>query len=201
MSKATGKKAVFLDRDGVLTEPVWNPATGEGEAAKRAEEVRLTSRAVEAVKRLRAAGYLAVVVSNQPDVAKGKATAEALAAAEREFEAQLERAGARLDGVYYCHHHPAGVVPELKVACECRKPAPGLVRRACAELGVDAGRSWFVGDRDTDVECGRAAGCRTILVRSVEAGRPGWGTSKPEHVAEDVLEAVRIIVEPVPWKS
>ena len=196
-----GNKAVFLDRDGVLTCPVWNAVTGESEAPKKAADMSLMSHAAEAVREFQANGYLAVVISNQPDAAKGKTTYSDLLEAGREFENLLERQGVRLDGVYYCYHHPAGVLPELTGPCDCRKPAPGLVVKACAELGIDPHRSWFVGDRDTDVVCGRAAGCRTILIRSVEASRPGWGKSLPDETADDVMGAVRIILESSLWKS
>lgn len=198
---SSGSLAVFLDRDGVLTVPVLNPQTGGYEAPKDPGHVQLTEHAAEAVRRLQAAGYLAVVISNQPDAAKGKATVEALTAAGREFERLLAGQGVRLDGIYYCYHHPAGVVPELRVSCDCRKPLTGLVRRACTDMGIDATRSWFVGDRDTDVECGRAAGCRTILVRSAESRAPGWGGSQPDRIVDDVLDAVRIILESSLWKS
>jgi len=198
---AIGKQAVFLDRDGVLTVPVWNEATGESEAAKSPLEIELTEHAAESVKALQAQGYLVVVISNQPDAAKGKVDYGVLVETGRAFEALLKRQGVRLDGVYYCYHHPAGVLQELTGHCECRKPAPGLVKQACVELGIDPRCSWFVGDRDTDVECGRAAGCRTILIRSVESGRPGWGKSQPDGMAADVWDAVRLILEPSLWKS
>ena len=196
-----GKQAVFLDRDGVLTCPIWNAATGESEAPKRPLEMALTSHAVEAVKLLQEQGYRVVVISNQPDAAKGKTGYQDLLETGREFESLLARQGVRLDGVYYCYHHPAGVVPELTRPCDCRKPAPGLVVRACTELGIDPRSSWFVGDRDTDVECGRSAGCRTILIRSMESSRPGWGRSHPDMTADDVLGAVRMILETALWKS
>lgn len=196
-----GRPAVFLDRDGVLMQPVLNPATGELEAAKRAKDATLTENAVDAVRLLHEHGYLAVVVSNQPDAAKGKAGIEALREVDREFQGLLAREGVRLDGVYYCYHHPRGVVPSLAMACACRKPATGLVERACSELGIDPARSWFVGDRDTDVECGRAAGCRTILVRGEAPRRPGRGGVGPDAVADDVLGAAKYIVESGIWKS
>lgn len=198
---ADTKQAVFLDRDGVLTCPVWNPGAGESEAPKRASDVELTPHAAEAVRLLKAGGYLAVVISNQPDAAKGKAEWADLQEAGQEFERLLAEEGVTLDGVYYCYHHPSGIVPGLTRECGCRKPAPGLVMQACGELGIDPARSWFVGDRDTDVVCGRAAGCRTILVRSMEAQRSGWGRSNPDRTVDDVLDAVKLILEPSLWKS
>jgi HAD superfamily hydrolase (TIGR01662 family) len=115
---------------------------------------------------------------------------------EQKFVALLAEQGIRLDGIYYCYHHPRGTLAELALACDCRKPASGSVRRACVELGIDAAQSWFVGDRDTDVLCGRGAGCRTILVRSGESRKPGWGESAPDFVADNLLDAVNVMGQP-----
>ena len=188
-----GSAAVFLDRDGVLTCPIWNAATHDYEAPKTAEDVALIDGVVEALRRLCELGYRLVVISNQPDVAKGKMTCDALAAVEMKFVELLAGQGVVLDGVYYCYHHPRGTVPELTVTCQCRKPLPGLVERASRELNLDPAKSWFVGDRDTDVICGRSAGCRTILVRSEESKKPGWGESNPDFVVNNLGEAVKLM--------
>jgi len=185
---------VFLDRDGVLTELVFNSSTGIHESAKAKEDLVLCNGVGRELLRLRQCGFLLVVISNQPDIAKGKVASGDLAQVERAFVDEMNGAGVPADGVYYCYHHPAGILPELTGKCDCRKPATGLVDSAVADLDIDIDKSWFVGDRDSDIECGRSAGCRTILVRSIEARKAGWGSCSPDHVAEGLEEAVEIIL-------
>ena len=160
-------RAVFLDRDGVLNQLVLNPATGDHESPYRPEDVALVPGAAEALRLLRSLGVPLAVVSNQPSAAKGTADLASLAAVHDAVVALLAEEGLAVDEVRYCFHHPAGTDPELGRACDCRKPAPGLILQAAEALGLDAdalGRSWLIGDSDVDVEAGRAAGLRTVLV-------------------------------------
>ena len=152
----SGRVAVFLDKDGTLIEDVpynVDPAL-----------IRPRAGVGSALARLQAAGYRLIVISNQSGVARGLFPEAALAAVERHLAALLADAGVRLDGFYYCPHHPEGSVPAYAVACACRKPQPGLLLRAAQEREIDLNRSWFVGDILHDVEAGRRAGCRTILL-------------------------------------
>jgi histidinol-phosphate phosphatase family protein len=180
-------RAIFLDKDGTLIENVpynVDPA-----------QIRLAPGAAEALPRLHAAGYRLVVVSNQSGVARGYFEASALGPVEARLRVLLEGLGVPLAGFYFCPHHPEGVVPSLAVACDCRKPAPGLIEQAARELAIDPARSWFVGDLLDDVEAGRRGGCRTILVapRPDLAGVPP--ARRPDHVAADLAEAARIVLE------
>ncbi len=147
-------KAAFVDRDGVINEPVWD--VDSFESPYRPEDVRLVPGAPEALARLRDAGFALVLVSNQPAAAKGKATREALDAVH---ERVMDALRIELDGVYYCHHHPDFTGP-----CDCRKPAPGLLLRAADELGLTLSESWMIGDADTDVTAAHAAGVQAVLV-------------------------------------
>jgi len=154
------RKAVFLDRDGVINEEVENLA--------RPEDFRLIEGAAEAILRLNADGYLVVVATNQPAIAKGFASFKDMDRIHERMMTLLAESGARVDAVYVCPHHPEkgfpGEIRSLKVKCGCRKPEPGLMLKAMRELEVDANGSWMVGDSPTDVEAGRKAGLKTILV-------------------------------------
>ena len=151
-----GARAVFLDKDGTLIDDVpynVDPA-----------KIRLAAGAAEGVRRLHAAGYALFVVSNQSGVARGLFPESALGAVEARLRGLVDESGAELDGFSYCPHHPEGVVPPYARACDCRKPAPGMILRLAREMDVDLARSWMVGDILDDVEAGRRAGCRTVLI-------------------------------------
>jgi D-glycero-D-manno-heptose 1,7-bisphosphate phosphatase len=192
--------AVFLDRDGVINEPVADPASGRSESPYRPEDVALTAGAVEALRLLRTLGVPLVVVSNQPSAAKGSTTIAELMRVHEAVMALLADAGVGVDDVRYCFHHPEGVHPDLGRPCDCRKPLPGLIRQAAAALGLDdaaLGRSWLIGDSDVDMEAGRAAGCRTVLVEEPRSAHRRAG-ARADHRAPDVLEAARIVAAAVP---
>jgi D-glycero-D-manno-heptose 1,7-bisphosphate phosphatase len=180
-------KSVFLDKDGTLIEDVpynVDPA-----------RVRLAPGAGDGLRALAAAGYRLVVVSNQSGVARGLFPESALAAVERRLRELLAGHGAALGGFYYCPHYPGGSVTAYAVGCECRKPRPGLIVRAATELGIDAGRSWMVGDILDDVEAGRRAGCRTVLLDN--GNETEWVRSPlrtPDLVAADLAGAARLIL-------
>ena len=154
------QKAVFLDRDGTINRYVG--------FLRDIDEFELLPGAAEAIRRINQAGYLAIVVTNQPVIARGEVTVEQLREIHNKMETLLGEQGAYLDGIYYCPHHPdrgfPGEVPELKIECDCRKPKPGLLLRAAEEFNIDLGASWMVGDRESDVKAGRAAGCRTKII-------------------------------------
>ena len=183
---------MFLDRDGVVTEPVWNPATSAYESAHHVSDVALCTGSLEAMRQLQSAGFELFIVSNQPSYAKGKVSLEELQAIGHDVNRRLAEAGIRLRQAYYCYHHPNGVVADYTGACACRKPGTYFLRQASHEFGIDLRRSWMVGDRDTDVECGQRAGCRTILVAHPHSDQVG--SSRPDYAADNLLEAVPFIV-------
>lgn len=192
------RPAVFLDRDGVIVALAPHSATGDWESAHGPEAVRLVPGAAECIARLQRAGRPVLVVSNQPSAAKGKCTTDGLERVHRRVVELLAAAGARADGWYYCRHHPEGRGP-LGQVCECRKPAPGLVLQAGREWEVDLAGSWLVGDRPSDVECGRRAGCRTILVRGGQPERGPAGLDVvPDHIAADLAAATELILQEDP---
>jgi D-glycero-D-manno-heptose 1,7-bisphosphate phosphatase len=180
-------KAVFLDRDGVINANVFYADSGEVEAPRKADDLRLLPGALEAMKRLQEAGYRLFVVSNQPNQAKRKATATDHDAIHRKLSAALDAAGVRIEEFFYCFHHPNGIEPSLSGPCECRKPSPYFLNRARDTHGLDMAQSWMVGDRDTDIACGRAAGVRTIFI--AESGIAG-----ADQAAADLSQASEIIL-------
>lgn len=182
------RPAIFFDRDGTLNEEVGY--------AGRPEEFHVYPYAAAAVRAVNAAGWAAVVVTNQAGVARGYFSEAAVLALHRLLEQQLSAGGARLDGIYYCPHHPEGVVAGYGRACGCRKPEPGLVRQAAADLDLDLARSWVVGDRRHDVALAHAVGGRGALVRSGYGEREleNHPELRPDHLADDALAATQWIL-------
>ncbi|OFW65167.1 MAG: hypothetical protein A2Y74_01270 [Actinobacteria bacterium RBG_13_63_9] len=186
-------EAVFLDRDGVINAAIYNPAEGKLDSPYTLEDFRLLPGVAQAIRRINGLGLLATVVSNQPGVAKGKCDLAFLHAVDHRLHWELARRGAYLDAIYYCLHHPQGQVESLRLACDCRKPQPGLLLRAARELTIDLARSYMVGDSPADVAAGLAAGCRTILLS--DADDPPVNGRRPHFVAADLPAAVQVIAE------
>jgi len=149
-------RAIFLDKDGTLVEDVpynVNPAL-----------IELTWKAGQGLQLLKQLGYALIVVTNQSGVAKGLFTETALDPVQHRLAERLAQYGVTLDGFYYCPHSPDGVISRYAIPCTCRKPMPGMLLRAAAEHGIDLAQSWMIGDILNDVEAGRRAGCRTVLI-------------------------------------
>jgi histidinol-phosphate phosphatase family protein len=187
------RKAVFLDRDGVINANVNRLA--------KPEDFVMLPGVPEAIRRLNEAGYKVIMLTNQPDIAKGFVTFSEIGAIHDKMRGLLAKEGAHIDAVYICPHHPdkgfPGELPELKIDCDCRKPKPGLVLRAARENNIDLSSSWLVGDSNSDIAAGKAAGVRTIL--SSFGGGSGAKhersiSAKPEVVRQDLVEAVDFIL-------
>ena len=185
-----GRPGVFLDRDGTL-----NIDKGH---LRRPQDLELFPGVGEALAALRQAGFSLVVLTNQPVIARGEATERDVAAIHRRLEWELGRLGVYLDGIYVCPHHPDSGFPgeraELKIACDCRKPATGLVEQACRELAIDASRSWMIGDQTHDVEMARRAGLRSILLQTNAAGGDGRFQCHADHVVPDLKRAAELVL-------
>ncbi|MGH9475943.1 MAG: D-glycero-alpha-D-manno-heptose-1,7-bisphosphate 7-phosphatase [Terriglobales bacterium] len=184
--------AIFFDRDGTLNEEVGY--------AGRPEDFHIYPWAAAAVRAVNEAGWAAVLVTNQAGVARGYFSEAAVRELHQLLTQQLATAGAHLDAIYHCPHHPEGVVPGFGGACECRKPEPGMVRRAQRELDLDLARSWVIGDRQHDVGLAHAVGGRAVLVRTGYGEReleehPGL---RPDFIADDALAACRWILAEAP---
>jgi D-glycero-D-manno-heptose 1,7-bisphosphate phosphatase len=188
--KAGSRAVVFLDRDGVLNEGVRDPETGFRESPLTVADVRLLPSAVAALGKLADAGYALVCVSNQPAAAKGKVTVKQLLAVHERVLELLASDGVRLDASLLCPHHPQGLVAELSGACDCRKPAPGMLLDAADALGLDLARSWMLGDTDADMAAGKAAGSRTVLIEYPGSTHKRSGEASPDLRAGDLSAAV-----------
>ena len=160
------QKCVFLDRDGTLNKYVG--------FLRDIDQLELLPGAAEAARRINASGYLAIVVTNQPVIARGEATVPQLREIHNKLETLLGREGAYLDAIYYCPHHPhkgyEGEVPELKFDCDCRKPKPGMLLKAAEDFHIDLSASYMVGDGDNDVQCGLNAGCTPVKIGQAAEG-------------------------------
>jgi histidinol-phosphate phosphatase family protein len=184
------QKAVFLDRDGTLN-------VHKGQLC-RAEDLELLPGVAQAVKLLNNAEFRAVLVTNQPVVARGEASIAEVRRIHARLETELGLDGAYLDAIYLCPHHPHkgfhGEIPELKIDCDCRKPSIGMITQAIRDLNIDINRSWLVGDTTVDMETARRVGAKSVLVRTGEAGGDGKYPASPNFTAESLLEAVEHII-------
>jgi D-glycero-D-manno-heptose 1,7-bisphosphate phosphatase len=187
-------RAAFLDRDGVLNALVPDPASGQPESPLHPGDVRLLPGAAAAARRLAKAGFAIVGVSNQPAAAKGTIPLEQLLEVQQRVLDLLAAEGVSFDGFRLCLHHPEGVVAELSGPCDCRKPAPGMLLDAAAELELDLSSSWMIGDTATDVTAGRAAGCRTALIEHPGSAHKRHRLPTADVTAADLAAAVAAIV-------
>ena len=182
-------RAIFLDRDGTINR--------EGGYLSETEELSLEPAAAEGLGILRQAGFLLVVVSNQSGVARGYFPEDAVRRFNEALSRALEAEGVRIDRYYFCPHYPGGVVPGYSLVCECRKPKPGLLLQAAQEADLALSRSYSVGDAARDLEAGRAAGTKTVLVLTgygQQAANEVRQRGLADHVAEDLADAARWIV-------
>lgn len=161
------QKAIFLDRDGTINKYVG--------FLRNIDDFELLPEVAEAIKRINESGYLAIVITNQPVIARGEVTWEQLQEIHNKMETLLGKEGAYLDAIYFCPHHPdkgfEGEIPELKIDCDCRKPRPGLFFKAAKDFNIDLSQSWMVGDGKNDILAGKNAGCRTALIGSDDYGQ------------------------------
>lgn len=161
------QRAVFIDRDGTINKYVG--------FLTDIEDFELIDGVTDAIKKINSSGYLAIVVTNQPVVARGEVSFSELDQIHNKMETLLGKEGAYLDAIYYCPHHPhkgyEGEVEELKIDCECRKPKPGMLLKAAGDFNIDLTRSWMIGDGENDIKAGNAAGCRTILIGDSNFGQ------------------------------
>ena len=174
------QKAVFLDRDGVINKYVG--------FLRNIDDFELLDGVSKAIRKINESGYLAIVVTNQPVIARGEVSFAELTEIHNKMETLLGEDGAYLDAIYFCPHHPDkgfdGEIPELKFDCDCRKPKPGMLIKAAKEFNIDLTKSWMVGDSDSDIMAGKNAGCSTVLI----------GDSDENMCASNLLEAVDYII-------
>jgi D-glycero-D-manno-heptose 1,7-bisphosphate phosphatase len=181
-------RAVFLDRDGVITRepPVY---------AHKPEQLNILPSAAAAIRLLKENGYKVIVVSNQAGIAKGYYREEDTEIFNRLMREELAQTGAYLDGIYYCPHHPEATVPEYKKKCACRKPEPGMLLKAAAEMDIALKQSFLVGDKMSDIEAGKRVGCYNIAVRSgANPAEFDGREAEYDHITDDLIAAARHIL-------
>lgn len=175
------QKAVFLDRDGTINEYVG--------FLRDIDEFKLIDGVTDAIRKINQSGYLAIVVSNQPVIARGEVSLEELQEIHNKMETLFGQEGVYIDAIYYCPHHPdkgfEGERPEYKMECECRKPKPGMLLEAAKKYNIDLGQSWMIGDSKNDIEAGKAAGCQVAYIGKEDLGVQSYS---------DLLEVINTVL-------
>lgn len=184
------QKAIFLDRDGTINEYVG--------FLRKEEDFRLIPGVSEAIKKINNSGYLAIVVTNQPVIARGEVTEEELEEIHKKMETLLGLDGAYIDDIYYCPHHPdkgfEGEIPELKIECDCRKPKTGMLEKAAREHNIDLSSSIMIGDSTLDIKMAENVGMQSILLKTGQKGEDGKYDVSPTLIAEDLNDAINKII-------
>jgi histidinol-phosphate phosphatase family protein len=178
-------KAVFLDRDGTINKEV--------DALRNVTQLRVLPGAASAVKKLNRLGFLVVVVTNQPVIARGWLTEKGVDEIHGVLIRRLGRRGAKIDAIYYCPHHPNANLKKYRMQCHCRKPNIGMIQKAVREIGISRRSSWMIGDSGRDIAAGKKAGIKTILVKTGYKGKDVDYGVKPDFVARNLEAAVAII--------
>jgi D,D-heptose 1,7-bisphosphate phosphatase len=180
-------KAIFLDRDGTIVVDVGymnNPS-----------QIEFIPGSIDALKKINASGYKAVVITNQAGVARGLLTEDMLQTIDKTLHKHILSGGAHLDALYYCPHHAEHGHYPYKQACECRKPHPGLLKKAERDLKIDLAQSFMIGDRTSDIEAGKRVGTKTVLIlNDANRGEEKNLKEQPDHIAKNLLEAVNWIL-------
>ena len=187
------QRAIFLDRDGTINKYVG--------FLRKITDFELLPGVAEAIRLINESGYLAIIVTNQPVIARGEVSVPELVGIHQKMETELGREGAYIDSIYYCPHHPdkgfEGEVVQFKIDCDCRKPKPGMLIKASRDFNIDLKNSWMIGDGKNDVLAGKSAGCKTVLISAL-----GTSDDKIADVADfgqdltatSLLDAIRQIL-------
>ena len=181
-------RAVFLDRDGVITQEPPH-------YAHKLSQLRLISKSADAVRLLNESGFMVIIASNQAGIAHGYYPEEDAVLFNQAMKENLAKEGAYIDAIYYCPHHPEARIEAYRVDCNCRKPKPGMLKRAGKELNIDLKQSFLVGDKLSDIEAGKRAGCKTIIVKTGHAvDELKSNQIECDYIANDLYDAVEHIL-------
>ena len=189
-------KAIFLDRDGVINELIYYTDMGIVDSPFTPEQFKLIPDVDKAIKKFQKLGFKTIIVSNQPGVAKNNFAIETFEKIREKMKKELKKKDAVIDSEYYCFHHPDVKISKYRKICKCRKPAPGLLLTAAKEHNIDLLKSWMIGDGITDIQAGKAAGCKTILIGRMKCDlckiMEHEGV-KPDFIAPNLFKASLII--------
>lgn len=184
------QRAIFLDRDGTINKYVG--------FLRDIDDFKLLPRIAEAIAKINASSYLTIVATNQPVIARGEVTYAQLEEIHMKMETELGKEEAYLDDIFLCPHHPdkgyEGEIVTLKIDCDCRKPKIGMLRQAAEKYNINLENSWYIGDTTMDIQTGKNAGMKTVLVQTGEAGMDGKYDVQPDFEAEDLMAAIDIIL-------
>ncbi|MBI2106970.1 HAD family hydrolase [Candidatus Woesearchaeota archaeon] len=179
-------KAIFLDKDGTITVD-----TGY---TYKVEDLKFEDNALIALRLLQTPEYLLIIVTGQSGIGRGMYTEQDYHKFMKAMYEKFRLEGINIDGEYFCPHHPKEGIGKYKIDCECRKPKIGMLEQAAREFNIDLSQSWVIGDKTDDIEMGRRAGCRTILVRAGKCGKDKNFDVKPDYTANDLLEAAAYVI-------
>lgn len=182
------QRAVFLDRDGTIIEEVG--------LITSIDEIKIYPYSINAIKKLNSLGFLIIIVTNQPQVARGLCTEKDIVLLNNFIKDFFATHGAMIHKIYYCPHHPEkkyGGNLKYRIPCICRKPKPGMLLKACSDFNIDLKKSFMIGDTTRDISAGKNAGCKTILVKTGYAGNDNICNVVPDYICKDVLEAANLI--------
>jgi D-glycero-D-manno-heptose 1,7-bisphosphate phosphatase len=187
-------KAVFLDRDGVINKLVYNQQAKDYTAPLDTKDFKFYPWTLNVLNKLKRKGFLLFLISNQPDYAKGKTSLKNIKQIHQMLHRYLQAGGIDFTEYYYCYHHPQGKISAYRLDCACRKPKPFFLLKAKAKYMLDMKKSWFIGDSDSDVSCGKAAGTKTILINE-KCSKEKRGKTRPDFWADNLKDALKIIAK------
>lgn len=196
-SKKLKRRAIFLDRDGVINEILFHQEMGIIETPFAVKQFKMKKNVGQAIRKINTSKFLAILVSNQPGVAMRHFNLKTHQAIHLRMEKDLAKSRARLDDAFYCLHHPTKGQGVLRKVCSCRKPKPGMLLEAARKWNIDLARSYFIGDSILDVQAGLAAGCKTVLLAHLKCDLCHLMAKrgiKPHLMASDLLDAVKKIL-------
>ena len=192
------KRAVFLDRDGVINEIIYHKEMGIVDSPFTVEQLKLLPEVGKAINNFHSQGFKVILVSNQPGIAKEHFDMDVFEKIKEKMKKELEKTGAILDAEYYCFHHPEAKIEIYNKICDCRKPKPGMILKAAKDHKVDTKKSWMIGDGVNDIQTGNAAGCKTILIGRMKCDLckilEDEGV-KPDFIAANLFKASLITEE------
>lgn len=185
MKNKNKTKAVFLDRDGTINKEV--------DVLRDIKQLKILPGVGQAIKKINQLGFLAIIITNQPVIARGWLNEKEVDAIHAVLIKRLNKKGAKIDAIYYCPHHPNANLKKYHLLCKYRKPNIGMIKEAVRQFKIDIKSSFFIGDTTSDILAGKRAKLKTILVKTGYAGKDGKYSVRPDFTARDLKEAVKII--------
>ena len=193
------KKAVFLDRDGIINELVYFPEQGIVDTPINPSQVKLIFGVDKLINVAKEIGFLVIVISNQPAIGLKKINGKDFRSIDKTIKHLLLKKALKIDGSYYCLHHPFAKLPKYKKICDCRKPKIGLFKKASSNFNINLSKSWMIGDGVDDIKAGEKAGCKTILLANINSSEnlrileKQLGKTKSDFIVKNLIEASDIL--------